>query len=336
MSSHHVYENFIVSQKAIARCPNEFEPFHIRYGSFRPRLHFLADTTGGCCESFHVDTGLVMLVMNVGLAGNTAVQLRGQDILEFHYRLAGALEMRGGWGSLQMEEPTLLLWRQPLGCDDVDEVIGHAKSRETSISLYCDPQWLASQMGEQGSTALLDFLGGSPSGQACAPIYRRCTLFDQTHDILHDIVRNPFQGPMRYLYAKGKALELLCRTVQLLAAQDSPRRLPVRLRDRDRRSILMAYEILKKEYAAAPDLKRLARRVGVNTTKLCTEFKNEFGDTVTACVRKIRLERARELLVSSGLPIGQIALSVGYKHHSTFTAAFTEHFGVAPRARRER
>lgn len=329
MSSSQVFERFIPAPAALNRGTEGFGPFRARYDAYRPRLRFLTSNVGGCCESFAVDSGLVMLVMNIDLAKTTEVQLHGQDIVEFHYRLSGSLEMSGTWGRLQMREPTMLLWRQPLGCDDVSEVISAGRPREISVSLYCDPQWLANQVGAECPGALLQFLRGAGIGSVSAPVYRLCALSGRLLEVLNDVVTSPFQGPLRYLYAKGRALELLCRTVSALAAQDAPAR--ALLRKRDRRIVLLAYEILRAECSAAPSLKTLARRIGVNTNKLCAGFKQEFGCTVSDCVRKLRLARARTLLESSDLPIGQIALEVGYKHHSTFTAAFTEHFGVAPK-----
>jgi AraC family transcriptional regulator len=61
---------------------------------------------------------------------------------------------------------------------------------------------------------------------------------------------------------------------------------------RDRRLVVIAREILLAEFAAPPDLARLARRVGTNTPKLCELFKGEFGKTVAEFVRDVRLERA--------------------------------------------
>jgi len=331
MHNTHVYERFVVPDGTLSRLPDRFEPFHARYDAYRPRLRFLTRDSSGCCESFAVDSGLVMLVMDVGLAGTTELRLRGQDIVEFHYRLSGSLELRGGWGHLQIQKPTMLLWRQPSGCDDVNEVIGRATPRETSISLYCDPQWLADQVGARCPAVLHDFLAGAALGGDQLPLYRLYGLFSQATDLLDDIVRNPFEGQLRYLYAKSKAMELLCWTLRMLASRDAAANLPGRHAERDRRSVLMAYEILRAEHAGTPDITRLARRVGINANKLRAGFKQEFGATVSQCLRKSRLECARRLLQNSDLPVGEIAQAVGYKHHSTFTAAFTEYFGMAPK-----
>src|SRR5688572_30236150 len=113
MNSNYIYERFLAPEATFAAQPERFELFHTRYGAYRPPLNFVSHDPDSYCESFPIDSGLMMLVMNVGLARTTEVRLRGQGIVEFHYRLSGSLEMRGGWGRLQMREPLMLLWRQP-------------------------------------------------------------------------------------------------------------------------------------------------------------------------------------------------------------------------------
>ncbi|MBS0396840.1 MAG: helix-turn-helix transcriptional regulator, partial [Proteobacteria bacterium] len=105
---------------------------------------------------------------------------------------------------------------------------------------------------------------------------------------------------------------------------------------RDRRRLLAARERLAAHFAAPPGIAALARDVGLGAKKLCAGFTAEFGETTSAFVRRLRLECARELLASSELQVREIARRVGYRHHSTFTAAFTRHFGVAPKHARRR
>ena len=54
-------------------------------------------------------------------------------------------------------------------------------------------------------------------------------------------------------------------------------------------------------------------------------------------LRALRIERAKELLASSTLPLAEIALAVGFSTQPEFTTAFKRATGVTPGAwRRER
>lgn len=54
------------------------------------------------------------------------------------------------------------------------------------------------------------------------------------------------------------------------------------------------------------------------------------GSTVMAWVAKRRMERAAELLSSTGLRVGEVAREAGYPDQFYFSRVFTRHFGVSP------
>ena len=78
----------------------------------------------------------------------------------------------------------------------------------------------------------------------------------------------------------------------------------------------------------------LARRAGMNYSKLCSGFHQLFGETTAEFVRRQRLEFAHELLRTTDLQVQQIAQRAGYAHHGSFTAAFTRLFGYSPKKAR--
>jgi AraC family transcriptional regulator, transcriptional activator of the genes for pyochelin and ferripyochelin receptors len=71
--------------------------------------------------------------------------------------------------------------------------------------------------------------------------------------------------------------------------------------------------------------------VHMNCSKLCSGFRQLFGETTAEFVRRQRLEFAHALLRTSDLQVQQIARRAGYLHHGSFTAAFTRQFGYSPK-----
>jgi AraC family transcriptional activator of pyochelin receptor len=90
-------------------------------------------------------------------------------------------------------------------------------------------------------------------------------------------------------------------------------------------------DTLAADFVTPPRLPDLARRAGMNSSKLCSGFRQVFGETTAEFVRRQRLEFAHELLRSSELQVQQIARRAGYAHHGSFTAAFTRQFGYSPK-----
>ena len=55
-----------------------------------------------------------------------------------------------------------------------------------------------------------------------------------------------------------------------------------------------------------------------------------YGATVFGYLRKMRLEEARRLLEKGDMNVTEAALAVGYNSISSFSRAFSAHFGSKP------
>lgn len=75
----------------------------------------------------------------------------------------------------------------------------------------------------------------------------------------------------------------------------------------------------------------LARLCGLSSARFHARFLAETGRTPMDHVRLRRLRMGRELLLSSHLPVGEVAARVGYGSQSAFTAALVREFGTTPR-----
>jgi len=96
-------------------------------------------------------------------------------------------------------------------------------------------------------------------------------------------------------------------------------------------AVLLASQILQDDIAEPPTLRELAKIVGVSHPKLNQEFRKYFGTTVFGYLRKLRLEKARELLVVHHSNVTETAFQVGYESLPSFSRAFSLHFGHCPR-----
>jgi len=78
-----------------------------------------------------------------------------------------------------------------------------------------------------------------------------------------------------------------------------------------------------------------ARRVGLSTRQLDRVFADKLGTSYADHYRRIRLERARDLLRQSVVPIVEIAIGCGFSSASHFGRAYRTAFGVTPAAERK-
>lgn len=81
----------------------------------------------------------------------------------------------------------------------------------------------------------------------------------------------------------------------------------------------------------------LAGEAGLGSHQFTRLFRQTTGQSPYQYIVKRRLDKARDLLEASRLPLAQIALEVGFASQSHFASAFRKHFRSTPsRFRRER
>lgn len=88
--------------------------------------------------------------------------------------------------------------------------------------------------------------------------------------------------------------------------------------------------LLKQNLAEPPSLEELGRKIGCSHFHLSRIFSAQTGKTITQYLRKLRMDKAAELLRGGEHNVTETALEVGYSSLSHFTTAFRETFGCCP------
>jgi len=74
----------------------------------------------------------------------------------------------------------------------------------------------------------------------------------------------------------------------------------------------------------------LSEWLGVSRRKLERRMKKVTGEAPAELIRRLRLERAAQLLKGHAGSVAEVAYSVGFKSASHFAVAYREHFGISP------
>lgn len=80
----------------------------------------------------------------------------------------------------------------------------------------------------------------------------------------------------------------------------------------------------------ALDLNRLSEEVGCSASYLSRTFSATTGMTISQYLRKRRIERAADLLVTGRYNVSEVAVEVGYQSLSHFSKAFLQEKGCLP------
>ena len=85
-----------------------------------------------------------------------------------------------------------------------------------------------------------------------------------------------------------------------------------------------------RNYMREVSLNALAKIACMSQNKLTGSFKQVYGLTITEYIQKLRIETAKELLLNSSRSIGEVANTVGYKLHGSFSETFKRATGFTP------
>jgi AraC-like DNA-binding protein len=89
-------------------------------------------------------------------------------------------------------------------------------------------------------------------------------------------------------------------------------------------------EFIDRHYAKPLTIERLARRAGLSQFHFIRTFRAAFGETPHQYLRARRIERAKELLVTTPMPITEICDQIGFQSLGSFSSLFRRLTGETP------
>ncbi len=140
-------------------------------------------------------------------------------------------------------------------------------------------------------------------------------------------IRNcTFEGLTKKIYLESKVYELIAYLHE--SSENNHTQHPLSPADEER--IKYAAVLIRENLDSPFTIMELARKLGINQTKLKSGFKSIFGSTVFGYLQETRMEMARKHLLDTNLTIQQISTLSGYKSISNFSTAFKQTYGYSP------
>jgi len=251
-----------------------------------------------------------------------------ESFIEFHFSLSGPASVDfSDTGHLHVDAPNLLVCRQG---SDVRYQVTCGPGPWQSVGMYVTQRYFDKLVQSLGGEA--DRIRTELASVEHDQIYNRQMPFSvEALQIAEQLLSSPYRGARQMLYLEGKCTEILCACIEMWLAHLNADKPGEMLSARDLRMIERAREIIVEDLRLAPTIPELARAVGTNASKLKRGFKFLYGMTIFEYGHRCRMNYALRLLVDERLPVGQVALSSGYQHQTSFTSAFREYFGFAPK-----
>ena len=93
-------------------------------------------------------------------------------------------------------------------------------------------------------------------------------------------------------------------------------------------------EYLHMNYSSDIDLDDIAKKCGYSKSYISHEFSERIGIAPMKYLNNYRIRAANELIISTSLPISEIARTCGFNDPLYFCKLFKKHFGVSPSQQR--
>ena len=97
------------------------------------------------------------------------------------------------------------------------------------------------------------------------------------------------------------------------------------------RAFLRALRFMEANIGERLLLEDVARAAHLSRSHFARGFRNSTGLSVMAYLRKLRIERAKALLLETDINIAELAIHLGFSHHSHFSRLFRQQVGLCPR-----
>jgi AraC-like DNA-binding protein len=155
-----------------------------------------------------------------------------------------------------------------------------------------------------------------------------CYITPAMQDIIREILECPFDETTRQFYFDLKVREYL-----YVMLEHTYNRTPARYHftPYEIACIIKAHKLLLEDLSKKPlSLRLLSKAAAINEFKLKAGFRQLFGLSVFDCLQEARMQKARELLLSTNEPLKQICVATGYPRMTNFITAFRKRFGYTP------
>ena len=123
------------------------------------------------------------------------------------------------------------------------------------------------------------------------------------------------------------ALSLICHLIEGDAKKID---FGVSITKGQRRIVSEAEQMMTNDLRERYTVEELSSRFGISASAFKKYFSAVYGKPVSQYMREKRMEKAKELLETTDVSVGEIALASGYEHQGKFGSAFKDCSGVSP------
>ncbi len=91
-----------------------------------------------------------------------------------------------------------------------------------------------------------------------------------------------------------------------------------------------AKDFIEANFDRPIDLEAIARQANLSRYHFLRTFRRTYDETPHAYITRLRMARARELLIETELSVTDVCMTVGYESLGSFSSSFRRYVGHSP------
>lgn len=292
---------------------------------------FLPEYGDGYCRIFNINEFASILLIEVCLLKELCLQIscKNFDVISYYDLLDAHLHHPDGTTELLHAHR---LYMHAFNNTKTPETIFHAGRKQRGMILVFSPEEYHKYLSAHMPESLRDDID---SGLDRLYTVNEINL-PGISAVCNQIRSFSGNGLAAQLYAESKFNELISLALQ--NCQDNHQSAgdtrSHRIKTEDLPHISAVKQHLATHLEGPINMANLARMACMSQSKLKYCFREATGFSVSDWRQNLRMQTARELLLTTRLPIYEIAARAGYRKAGSFSEAFTRSEGVSPSEKR--
>ncbi|MBL4838793.1 MAG: helix-turn-helix transcriptional regulator [Kordiimonadaceae bacterium] len=294
----------------------------------RAVLYRFDQPTGvGRMEYFDYSRDMRVMIFDCTWREAKDFHIKDGDWVRFNFSLSIDISMQ--LSKTKNVSPASPSWRVINNSPD-EEVVESvpAGAKTIWLTICCKPA-LITQLTGRKIEDMPDLLKTAMTEDLYDSFYEFFDFTSRLNSITADVIRTSMTGGLRLAYVEARSVELLCLALNEIINSDGKQN-KIKLSTSDKNGLEAARKILLGCYENPPTVAELGRQVGLNRNKLFYGFKAMYASTLSDFIQNQRLEKGKQLLLETDIPVIEIANRVGFKHQCDFSTAMKRHFGITP------
>ena len=195
-----------------------------------------------------------------------------------------------------------------------------------SVKILFDEKWLKKYLGLSADTSVLQkYLSLKTESYDIEPLdaaYLR---------LMEEILSVPQHDPLQNIYLQNRVALLVERFFTRIHEKAGLVGGIFKLTEDEMQRLIKVEQSLIKDFSESPPtIEEFSKMVSMSSTRLKRSFKEMYGNSIYSYYQKLRMQKARELLLTGKYNIKQTTEAVGYVNTANFITAFKKQYNILP------